>query len=394
MNKTVTKLKPRVFLVLKNFAGGGAERILVRLANYLHQTGRYEAIVICGSDEGPNKTNLLQSVPVLKLGAGSAFAFTRKLTSALGSRNPDVVLSTLVHVNIMTIFAVLTVRGIWYVSAIIKGPLKARADFGGSAKVRLILREANTLSVELRQFSPAKHFLLRLAVRVLYPVADKIICVSKGVKTDLQTNFSLARSKVVVIYNPPPKAQKSPMQGGYSEGRPKVVISAGRLAPQKNFKFLLRVLYLLSLRDDFYLHIFGEGSERDNLLEYAAGLGISHRLKIFEYSEAWLYHLGGAEAYVMSSLWEGMPNSVVEALFSDATTICTNTPHGPSEILGRHIPEWLVDFDEFAFADAIVKVLPSAVRMRKINAAKRDYAAQASGFEHYCAVISGTEILI
>ena len=111
----------------------------------------------------------------------------------------------------------------------------------------------------------------------------------------------------------------------------KVFITIGRLTEQKGQWVLLEAFS--KIEEDVNLIILGSGEKEEELKKLAKKLDIEKRVFFLGFQKnpfKFLYH---ADIFVLSSLWEGFGNVIVEAMRCDIPIISTDCPSGPREIL-------------------------------------------------------------
>jgi glycosyltransferase involved in cell wall biosynthesis len=226
---------------------------------------------------------------------------------------PQIIFSTLGYLNL----ALLAVRSVF------------------PSGVRVVVREANTVSAELARLAYGRP--LGLGYRLLYPRADSIVCPSRAVLEDLATRFGTPRDRLHHIPNPidpasirrEAKAAPSP----YPSSGPHV-LAVGRLAPQKGFARLIDAFALVAQRvTAAQLWILGEGPERRSLETRAEALGIDNRVHLPGFVANPFVWMGSAHLFVQSSEFEGLPNALLEALASGVPVVAVEEPGGTREIL-------------------------------------------------------------
>jgi glycosyltransferase involved in cell wall biosynthesis len=176
-------------------------------------------------------------------------------------------------------------------------------------------------------------------VRRLYPKAGAVIAVSEGVRRDLTERVGLRHPNVLVIHNAvitpdilgrAGEAVTHPWLA--TKDRP-VVISAGRLARQKDYATLLRAFARLHGRVAARLIILGEGPERGPLEALARQLGIADHVDLPGFVTNPYSWIARADLFALSSGWEGFGNVLAEALALGRPIVATDCPGGPREIL-------------------------------------------------------------
>ena len=112
-----------------------------------------------------------------------------------------------------------------------------------------------------------------------------------------------------------------------------VLLSIGRLSPQKDFANLLEAFALVVKTRPVKLIILGEGELRKNLEALIGNLKITEHVKMPGFVENPYCYMRNAQVFVLSSQWEGLPTVLIEALFCGIRLVSTDCPHGPKEIL-------------------------------------------------------------
>lgn len=140
----------------------------------------------------------------------------------------------------------------------------------------------------------------------------------------------VVRDKGVIIPNP----INSDLPKRYEGIRDKVIVAAGRLAPQKNFSMLIKAFALL--HDDFpeyKLIIYGRGPLEDELKTLANKLGIAEFVCFPGFSDNIYQDMLKCAVYVSSSDYEGMSNSMLEAMAMGIPSVVTDCPIGGARMV-------------------------------------------------------------
>ena len=114
------------------------------------------------------------------------------------------------------------------------------------------------------------------------------------------------------------------------------LISIGRLEEQKNFKMLIDAVILCNERGaNISLDIFGEGSLREQLNDYIKNKEATKYIVLKGRTSNVVETLKQYDLFIMSSLYEGMPNALMEAMGVGIPCISTDCPTGPAELIGK-----------------------------------------------------------
>lgn len=330
-----------VALFAPSLRGGGAERIFATLANGFVRRGWRTDLVLARA-EGPYLKEISPDVRVIDLGAGRVLAAFWPLMRYVRREKPEAILSTIASANAVALL----------VAALNPG------------RVKLILREANTPSVLVRHATSFRQRIIPGLLRLLKPHIRRIVAVSEGSADDLAGFYGVERSRIVVIANPvitadlADRAAQDPGHRWLGDAGLRVILAVGRLSKQKNYEMLLRSFASLSSPETTRLIVLGEGPERGALESLASSLGIDERVDLPGFVDNPFAYLANADVYVLSSDYEGLPATLIQALACGCTAVSTDCPSGPREILrdgefGRLVPVG----DVAALAEAVEAAL-------------------------------------
>jgi glycosyltransferase involved in cell wall biosynthesis len=193
------------------------------------------------------------------------------------------------------------------------------------------------------------------------------VAVSDGVADDMCRVSGLARNRVQTIYNPIDFKNLSDMakeplnEPWFAKGEPPVILAIGRLEVQKNFPNLLYAFAAVRQSRPARLLILGEGSERDRLTSLVTQLGMEQDVALPGFVGNPAAYIANSAVFAMSSSWEGMPLSLIEALALGIPVVSTDCPSGPAEALDHGTYGELVPMnDSAALAEAILRLLAGA----------------------------------
>ena len=325
----------RVAVVLPSLAMGGAERVAVALLGALNRA-RYAPALVAFEASGPLAAAVPADVELIGLGHARLRAALPALLRALRRLRAEVVLSTLGYVNL----ALLAAR-----------PLLP-------ATARIVVREANTPSLALPN---APHpFATRIGYRMLYPSADAVLCQHRGTLAEMAARFRVAPERLHLIPNPVDEdALRGAARGARRTGDGPHLVAAGRLARQKGYD---RLIPLMAEIKSAKLTIYGDGPERGALEALAAAPAVAGRVRIAGTADPLAPELAAADACVLASRWEGLPNVALEALACGTPVVATSECGGLVELESAGavtIAPWGP-----AFRDALAAVVPDPATPR------------------------------
>lgn len=162
---------------------------------------------------------------------------------------------------------------------------------------------------------------------LLYRHADMLVCQTE----DAAAYFSDKINKTVIL-NPIKEGLPKPFQGE----RRHAVVCFCRLEKQKNLSMLIRSFSDFSkVHGDWVLEIYGDGSLRDDLICLADDLGVGERVSINPGRHDVHEIVRDAGMFVLPSDYEGLSNSMLEAMAIGLPCICTDCPCGGARMVIR-----------------------------------------------------------
>ena len=215
--------------------------------------------------------------------------------------------------------------------------------------------------------------------------AAHFVGVSRGVSDTLAAAAGVPERNITTIHNPVvmpdirTRAEEPADHPWLSDGGPPVVLAAGRLSREKDYPTLIRAFALLAARRSCRLVILGQGEQRAALERLATSLGVADRLSLPGWVENPFAFMSRASVFVLSSIYEGLGNVLIEALACGCPCVSTDCPAGPAEILedgrlGALVPVG----DAGALADAIERVLDRPPDPRALRKRAEDFSGEAS----------------
>lgn len=309
-------MKKRIAIFVPSMRGGGAERAMLTLANGFSNEG-FDVDLVLAKAEGPFLSEISNNVRVIDFKKNRVLFALPDLIHYLRKEKPFALLSTLNHSNIIAILA---------------GKLS-----GTSAKI--ILGQANILSLNPGGRSELTKKSILFLVRRFYPLADKIVGVSKGVADDLITVLGIPAEKVISIYDPVvtealfEKAEETLNHPWFLNKECPVILGVGRLTEVKNFQSLIEAIALIRQQRPVKLLILGEGQQRKTLEEQIRENNLTEAVSLPGFVQNPFPFMKHADVFALSSLSEGLSNALIQSLALGTRTVSTDCPTGPREVL-------------------------------------------------------------
>ncbi len=239
-----------------------------------------------------------------------------------------------------------------------------------------------------RAAGPLRRWRRHRELRRIYGAADQVFCVSHGVAQTMSRILQRPASSFPVLPNPivTPELDalaRAPLDHPwFAPGEPPVVMGVGRLSRIKNFPLLVRAFARVRQRMPLRLLILGDGKQRGELLRLAARLGVADDVALPGFVLNPYVYMRRAGLFVLSSLWEGFGNVLVEAMACGTPVVATDCPSGPAEILGGGKYGPLVPIgNDVVLAEAIEETLRSPLSEEVLKEGAAPYSLASSTAE-------------
>ena len=355
--------RPLVSILLPKMSGGGISRTRTALAKGLLETGQVRVEFVLEKDGGVLQDLIPEGASVRIVGPMRLRQSVGILAAYYRHRQPAVILTS----KEMHAFAAILARRF------------------SRCKVGVFPTLHGDFSMRIsKNRSRFEGFWLPRAVGFLYRSADAAIGVSAGVADGLVSATGLPHDKVVAIHNPfnldvirAQAVEAAPSHPWLAPDRNcPCLVAAGRLAVQKDYGTLLRAMAKIVAHRPARLVILGEGPERYILEGQIRALALQDHVSMAGFVSNPFPDFAAADAFVLSSLWEGLPGVLIQALALERQVISTDCPHGPREILKDGALGGLVPVkNESALANAICKALDRPVEAKHLSLRAEDFGA-------------------
>ena len=358
----------KIILAVGQLFGGGAERVVSIWSSKLSNAGYDVSILICG--RGENEYQISRNVKILSI--ASEYNEFQKMSyikryfsyrSILKKEKPDVVISFLPTTQI------------WC----------------NLASIGLKFKRIETVRNN-PWYSFQKNRISKFLWRRCFNKANRII-----VQTNEQIEFFSKKNqkKCVVISNP--------LTPKIIDNEPKKLsnkicnfIASGRLNPQKNYPLMIEAFRIAHENyPSIKLNIFGKGNEQyvQELEKIIKEKKLENVVFLKGYSSEVLKEYENADAFLMTSDYEGLPNSLIEAMASKLICISTDCKTGPKDLIDDGVSGFLAKTgDAKSICDCIISAInlsPTQIENMGNNARKKiiDFCSDEKSFKALLEVI-------
>lgn len=306
--------KRKIIFFTSHLGGGGAEKHLVRLVNNFDYT-KYQVFLVVSRGGGSYEHELREEVKFISIfktykSSTLALLFSiPKLKKIIREIKPDYVSSFMDRPNLIL----------------------------GFISNNILVEAKLIFNCQVSPFQNYKNggilgWLTLLLIPKYYKFSDQIISLSHGVAQELKevmnTDISVAVIPNIALLENRKRVEIIKEKKVYQ------LVACGRLTKQKGFEYLINAM--TGIRYDVNLKIFGIGEDEKKLKNLAIKCNLNNvEFMGFESDPNLIYQ--DADVFLLTSLWEGFGNVIVEAMSYGVPVISTDCPHGPSEIIENGI---------------------------------------------------------
>ena len=312
------KKQKRLVFFLPNFILGGAGESIFKISKFLVKYNFSILIVSLGKNFYKKDFNKIDC-EIIEINSSRAFFSILKLRKLMINESKKnfekiIFISNLNYANIISLISLISLN-----------------------KIKVILTERSSISELMYSnnlINKIKNKLIYFFAKILYRFSDLIITNSKFEKNYIQNKFQL--NNVICIH---PPSIKNIIKKSANNNYKKIlnIIYVGRLSREKGIFVILKALRNLNKKYKFFFSLYGDGPERKSIEKF---IKINNLIKIitlkgFEKNKKLIFK--NADLFINASLWEGLPNALVQSINYNVFPICSDAPGGNMEVIKNGI---------------------------------------------------------
>lgn len=330
------------------YSRSGVPLAQIRLAKLFLQKG-YDVDFIVGYIPTDLELPNLEGINIVVFNRSRVIGMFGKIVKYLLMVKPNFIISAEDHLNVVVLLSVILTR--------------SQAKISVSSRVTPFDTYSNKL------FS--KRWFLKILMILVQSRANVLVCVSKDMVQQYKTIFKNSRHQC--IYNvvrdkhSEERISEDVSEPWLVDKTSFIIVSAGRLAPEKGFPDLILAIKELAKTHNIKLLMLGEGSMKEELESLIEKNKLRSIIKLIGFQENPLKFYSRADVFVLPSYVEGLPNVLVEAMMCGCTPVSTNCPTGPKEVLQNERYGYLVPMhNPKAMAAGIKKALENPISASRL----------------------------
>ncbi|MDC0240406.1 glycosyltransferase [Candidatus Pelagibacter sp.] len=314
--------------MISSLSGGGAENICVSLANSFAKNGWNVDLVILNLYNEAYLNRLSDNVNLVVLNVDHArYSFIPLLKYIYNNK-----------IKIALVFN--------YELTVILVIMRFLFKF----KMKIISRNINTFSIKIKEFRQKNiwtNYLVRPLIKHFYHKTDHVVNQCEAMRDDLISEFPKLQHNSSTIYNPLPM-HISDYAKNYDFKKIKkenYLLCVGRLEKQKAFHFAIEAFAGIAKKfPDLRLKIVGKGSLEQDLKQKVIDNCIENRVDFEGFQKNIIPYYLQARGTVLTSLYEGYPNVLIESIAMNTPVVAFDCSSGPNEIIKDGLNGYLVKY--------------------------------------------------
>ena len=327
--------------------GGGVEKNFFIISNYLCSKFSSVTIITCSK---LNKNKLKKKIKIQSPNSNFYSSFGRRLKFLI---SVYYLIKEFLKDKNSTVFCF---QGILYCTFFCK-----------IFSIKIIIRSNSSPS------GWSKNIIKNYLYRIIYGWADKIIVNSLDFKRELKKKFNL---NSICIYNPLNKKEiledsKKDFKINFFKNDSFNLIKVARFSEQKDHECLVKAIWLLKDKFKIRLLLLGSGPTQGKIATLIENLRLKKNIHIIPFKKNPYSLIKKSHIFILSSKYEGLPNSLLEAIVLNKPVISSNCPTGPNEILDKGRGGLLFAVGDYKL---LANKIEQCIKSKNQMAQKRRYA--------------------
>lgn len=315
----------KITFLISSLAGGGAEGVCVNIANALAKDDWQVDLVVLNLKNEAYKERVSSKVNLINLNVSNARYSFVPIKKYLKENKVEKVLVFNYELAVILVL----IRKLSFM------------------KFKIIARNISVATAKRKQAKGIwRKYISQNLINIFYSKVDLVINQAKSMEEDLIGLYPSFKGKTTVIYNPiNQNIEKFVSSFDFgSLKKESYLLCVGRLEEVKAFHYAIKAFSLIKTEfPDLRLKILGQGSLEEELKDLVRKLNLQDRVDFEGFQKDTISYYLGAKATLLTSLYEGFPNVLIESIALGTPIVAFNAPGGTKEIINDE-NGFLVDY--------------------------------------------------
>ncbi len=311
-------MKKKIIFFLQNFIAGGAEKNIINYANFLSKNN-IEVYILTINNLGVLKKKVDKKVKIISLNKKRLLFSTINIFQIIKKLNPDFLFSSLLHISLFLAI------------------LKKFKVFNS----KLIIRPSNIMYNNSSSNNKIKKIIFNFLTKKYLKHGDIFLSISEEIYKELKflkiNSNKIKKIKNAIIDENFYKSSITPLKNKFLQKKD-YLLAIGRLTEQKNHLMLINAFTLIKKKynKNLYLVIIGEGSLKNKYEALIEKNKLKDKVLILKNMSEVKNYIHYSKLFIQTSLWEGQPNVLFEAIILNKRVITTKCPGQSSFYLAKY----------------------------------------------------------
>ena len=332
----------KITFIISSLSGGGAENVCISMANIFVKNGWEVDLLILKKKNDNSQSLISKKIKLVTLDASHARTSILPLTKYFFKNKPKIVLLFNYEITVIILILRLILN----------------------LKLTIISRNTNMFTIRLKELKKENYWSNLVSsnlIKIFYSNSDHVINQCEAMRQDLNSYFPKLINKSSTIYNPISiKIDNFIKKHNLSQiKKQNYLLCIGRLEKQKAFQYAIEAFAKVSNKfPELRLKIVGKGSLENELKKNCIDYGISNKIDFEGFQENIIPYYLYARGTMLTSLYEGYPNVLIESIALNTPVVSFNCPGGPSEIIKDGVNGFIANhLDTDDLSNKIIKLL-------------------------------------
>ncbi len=342
----------KITFIISSLTGGGAENVCINLANIFAKNGWKVDLLILNLKNDTYLNLISKKVNLVILNVNYARSSILSLIKYIFKNKPKIILTFNYEMTVIIVLLRLILK----------------------LNLIIISRNINMFTTRIKELKKENYWRNLVSsnlIKIFYSNSDHVINQCEAMRQDLNSFFPKLINKSSTIYNPLSiRIDNFVKKQNLDQIKKKnYLLCIGRLEKQKAFHYAIEAFAKVSIKfPELRLKIVGVGSLENDLKKKCVNYGVSNKVDFEGYQKDVVPYYLYAKGTLLTSLYEGYPNVLIESIALNTPVVSFNCPGGPSEIIKDGVNGFIANYlDIDDLSNKIKKVLQTEFNSKDLK---------------------------